>query len=76
MEHFLRQQIDYYDDMIKQELQALIICLEAEAEEYAMQLGLDEKIKLLRAQARHAGMLASKAETPRLHPRISAPLRL
>ena len=43
MEHFLRQQIGYYDDMIKQELQALIICLEAEAEEYAMQLGLDEK---------------------------------
>jgi hypothetical protein len=52
MEHFLRQQIGYYDGMIKQDLQALIICLEAEAEEYAMQLGLDEKIKLLRAQAK------------------------
>jgi hypothetical protein len=52
MEYFLRQQVGYYDDMIKQELQALIICLEAEAEDYAMQLGLDERRKLLRAQAK------------------------
>jgi hypothetical protein len=52
MEKFLRVQVGYYDDMIKQELQALITCLEAEAEEYAMQLGLDEKRKSLRARAK------------------------
>ena len=52
MDKFLRVQVGYYEDMIKQELQALITCLEAEAEEYAMQLGLDEKRKSLRARAR------------------------
>jgi hypothetical protein len=45
-------QVGYYEDTIKQELQALITCLEAEAEEYAMQLGLDEKRKSLRARAK------------------------
>jgi hypothetical protein len=52
MGYFLRQQIGYYEDMIEQELHALIICLEAEAEEYAMQLGLDEKRMWLRARAK------------------------
>jgi hypothetical protein len=52
MGYFLRQQVGYYEDMIVQDLQALIICLEAEAEEYAMQLGLDEKRKWLRARAK------------------------
>jgi hypothetical protein len=52
MKNFVRVQIGYYDDMIKQELQALITCLEAEAEEYAMQLGLDERRKSLRARAK------------------------
>ena len=42
-----RVQVGYYEDMIKQELQALITCLEAETEEYAMQLGLDEMRKSL-----------------------------
>ena len=52
MDKFLHVQVGYYDDMIKQELQALITCLEAEAEAYAMQLGLDEKRKSLRARAK------------------------
>jgi hypothetical protein len=51
MGYFLRQQVGYYEDMIEQELQAFIICLEAEAEEYAMQLGLDERRMWLRARA-------------------------
>src|SRR5262245_59507340 len=52
MEYFLRQQVQHYDDMIKQQLRALITCLETEAEEYAMQLGLDEERKRLRARAK------------------------
>jgi hypothetical protein len=52
MEDFARVQVGYYDSMIKQELQALITCLEAEAEAYAMQLGLDEMRKSLRARAK------------------------
>ena len=65
MEKFLRVQVGYYEDMIKQELQALITCLEEEAEEYAMQLGLDEKRKSLRARAKaRREILANKAEPP------------
>jgi hypothetical protein len=52
MKNFVRVQIGHYESMIKQELQQLITCLEAEAEEYAMQLGLDEKRKSLRARAK------------------------
>jgi hypothetical protein len=52
MESFVRAQVGYYESMTKQESQALITCLEAEAEEYAMQLGLDEKRKTLRARAK------------------------
>jgi hypothetical protein len=52
MMDFVRVQVDHYDSMIKQELEGLITCLEAEAEEYAMQLGLDEKRKSLRARAK------------------------
>jgi hypothetical protein len=65
MEKFLRVQADYYEDMIKQELQALITCLEAEAEGYAMQLGLDEKRKSLRARAKaRREILVNTAEPP------------
>ena len=65
MEKFLRVQVGYYEDMIKQELQALITCLEAEAEEYAMQLGLDEMRKSLRTRAKaRREILANKAEPP------------
>jgi hypothetical protein len=52
IENFVRVQVGYYESMIKQELEALITCLEAEAEEYAMQLGLDEMRKSLRARAK------------------------
>lgn len=62
IEKFLRVQIGFYEDMIKPELQVLITCLEAEAEGYATQLGLDERTKSLRARATARRILASKAE--------------
>jgi hypothetical protein len=52
MKNFLRQWVDFYENMINQPLQALMTCLEAEAEEYAMQLGLDERRMWLRARAK------------------------
>lgn len=52
MKDFLREQVGYYEKMIKPPLDALILYLEAEAEEYATKLGLDEKRKWLRAQAK------------------------
>ena len=52
MENFLRVQVGYYESMIEPELQVLVTCLEAEEEGYAMQLGLDERRKSLRARAK------------------------
>jgi hypothetical protein len=49
---FLSDQIDFYELSVKAALDTLIRHLEAEAEEYAIQLGLDERTRWLRAQAK------------------------
>jgi hypothetical protein len=71
IEMYLQEQIEFYEAFIELPLRRLMICLEDEVEEYGRELGIDEKTRRLRAQAKARREARRQSEETRDRPASS-----